>query len=177
MITLSIWTTFHTSLGICGLAWNHAGITAFCLPEASEKQMRMRLKKITGNIEASTALPLWIKRLIQKVKVHIEGHSQDFSDTPLCLSGISEFALSVYRLAQKIPSGKAITYSELARAIGKPKSARAVGNALGKNPIPLIIPCHRIIASSGKLGGFSAHGGLRMKKALLACEGVYLQNL
>lgn len=172
----SEWTTFPTSFGICGVAWTHAGITAFCLPEASKRQMQMQLKKITGNSKSSTALPSWIKQLIQKVKAHINSNLQDFSDIPANLKGCTDFQLSVYYTAQKIPAGKVTTYKELAKAIGKPKAARAVGNALGKNPIPLIIPCHRIIASSGKLGGFLAYGGLRMKKALLASEGVYLPN-
>ncbi len=172
----SEWITFSTSLGICAIAWNRAGIVSFCLPEASENYMQMRLKKITGSNSASKSLPLWVKKLIRKVKAHINSNLQDFLDIPLNLKGCTDFQLSVYYIAQKIPAGKVITYGELAEAIGRPKAARAVGNALGKNPIPLIIPCHRIIASSGKLGGFSTYGGLRMKKALLASEGVYLPN-
>jgi len=171
------WTAFLTSFGICGVAWTHAGIIALCLPEASEKQMEMRLKKITSNSKSSTALPSWIKELIRKVKAHMDGRSQNFSDMPLDLNRISDFQHLVYLAAQKIPSGKIVTYSDLAKDIGKPKAARAVGNALAQNPILLIIPCHRIIASSGKLGGFSAYGGLRTKKALLTCEGVYLPDL
>jgi methylated-DNA-[protein]-cysteine S-methyltransferase len=166
------WTTFPTSFGICGVAWTHEGIIAFCLPEASEKQMRTRLKNITCNSESLEALPSWIKQLIRKVKAHMAGDSQNFSDMPLNLNGTSEFQRSVYLAAQKIPSGNVITYADLAKAIGKPKAARAIGNALAKNPIPLIIPCHRIIASSGKLGGFSAPGGFKTKSALLHCEGV-----
>ncbi len=106
------------------------------------------------------------------MKAHMKGHAQDFSDAPLHFSGISAFMLSVYQAAQKIPPGTVVTYGELAAAVGKPKAARAVGSALAKNPIPLIVPCHRVIASAGKLGGFSAPGGLATKVRLLECEGL-----
>lgn len=164
------WITFQTSMGICGISWNAYGIASFHLPEASGVQIEKLLKKISGNVHASSSLPLWIKEIIRKVKAHLRGNPQDFSDAPLHLNGVAEFRRSVYKAAQKIPSGKVMTYAELAKTIGRPRAARAVGTALAKNPIPLIIPCHRIISSSGKLGGFSASGGLGMKAAILACE-------
>jgi len=168
------WTTFQTSMGICGISWNVHGITSFQLPEASGIQIENRLKNVAGNAKASTALPFWIKNLIRKIKTHMKGNSQDFSDVPLVFNGFTKFQSSVYMAAQRIPCGKVMTYSELAEAIGKPKAVRAVGNALAKNPIPLIIPCHRIVSSLGKLGGFSASGGVMTKAALLAIEGVHL---
>lgn len=168
------WTTFSTSLGVCGVSWKAQGITSFSLPEASGKSIEKRLKEITGNAKASSTLPRWIKDLTQKVKAHMKGHSQDFSSVPLHVDGISEFMRSVYQAAKKIPPGEVVTYGELAVRMGKSDAARAVGSALGKNPIPLIVPCHRVITSSGELGGFSAPGGLKTKAALLELEGVSL---
>lgn len=171
------WTTFQTSIGICGISWNAYGITSFKLPESSGMQIEHSLRKTNSNTNASKVLPFWIREIIIKIKDHLRGKSQDFSDAPLHFNMLSEFQHSVYKAAQKIPSGKVMTYAELAKAIGRPRAVRAVGNALSKNPIPLIIPCHRIIAASGRLGGFSQSGGLGMKAELLACEGVCLPQL
>lgn len=168
------WTTFSTSLGVCGVSWTAGGIDSFSLPEASGASIERRLKKITGNTRASSTPPPLVRELIRKVKAHLKGHAQDFSAIPLNFPGISGFMLSVYRAAQKIPAGTVATYGELAAVVGKPNAARAVGSALGKNPIPLIVPCHRVIASSGRLGGFSAPGVLVTKVALLEREGVHL---
>jgi O-6-methylguanine DNA methyltransferase len=170
------WTTFSTSLGVCGVSWNAQGITSFSLPEASGKSIEKRLKEVTGIAKASSAPPRWVKELIQKVKEHMKGRSQDFSSTPLHFEDVSEFMRSVYQAAQKVPSGGVVTYGELAALIGKPDAVRAVGTALAKNPIPLIVPCHRVIATSRKLGGFSAPGGLKTKAALLELEGVSLEK-
>ncbi len=136
--------------------------------------MAQRLRQITGKTHAATKLPVWIKTLVQTVRAHLKGDAQDFSAVPLALSG-SDFLQSVYRAAQKIPAGSVLTYGELAMLLGKPGASRAVGTALGKNPIPLLVPCHRIVASGRKPGGFSAPGGLAAKLALLDCEGVSLQ--
>jgi O-6-methylguanine DNA methyltransferase len=170
------WTTFSTPLGICGMSWNTQGVTSFFLPEASGKSIEKRLKEIAGNAKPLSVPPRWIKELIQKVKTHMKGRSQDFSTVPLYFDGITEFMRSVYQSSQKIPAGKVVTYGELAARIGRPDAIRAVGSALAKNPIPLIVPCHRVIASSGKLGGFSAPGGLKTKAALLELEGVSLEK-
>jgi O-6-methylguanine DNA methyltransferase len=168
------WTAFSTSLGVCGVSWTNSGINAFLLPEPSGTAIEKRLKEITGSVRATPSPPTWVKELIQKVKAHMKGQAQDFSEVPLSFSGITEFMLSVYRGAQKVPAGTVATYGELAALVGRPNAARAVGSALGKNPIPLIVPCHRVIASSGELGGFSAPGGLATKIALLEREGVFL---
>ncbi len=168
------WTTFSASLGVCGVGWTARGIEWFLLPEASRISVETRLKKVTGITKASASPPLWVRELIRKVRAHMKGHTQDFSAIPLDLSRISGFMLSVFQAALKIPSGTVTTYGELANLVGKPNAARAVGRALGKNPIPLLVPCHRVIASSGNLGGFSGPGGLATKVALLECEGVHL---
>jgi len=168
------WTTFSTGPGICGISWNDEGVTSFHLPEASGRLIEKRLKKITGNPEPADVQPGWIKKVLRKVKAHMKGDVQDFSDVPLCMNENSEFQLAVFREARKIPPGTVVTYGELAALVGKPGAARAVGTALGKNPALLFVPCHRVIRTSGNLGGFSAPGGLKTKAALLECEGVCL---
>jgi O-6-methylguanine DNA methyltransferase len=170
------WITFSTALGICGMSWSPEGIDFFSLPETSATSIEERLRTSTGIAKASSSPPRWVREVIRKVKSHMKGQAQDFSDAPLHFSGISAFMHSVYQTAQEIPPGTVVTYGELAERAGTPGAARAVGSALGKNPIPLIVPCHRVIASSGKLGGFSAPGGLATKVRLLECEGVYLSK-
>ncbi len=168
------WTTFSTSFGICGVSWDTHGITSFLLPEVPGKSVEAHLKKMTGSKKASLVPPSWIKELVRKVKAHLKGTAQDFSNLPLHFIEASDFMLSVYRAAQQIHSGNIVTYGELAARIGKPNATRAVGSALGKNPIPLIVPCHRVVASSGKLGGYSAPGGVETKAELLEIEGISL---
>jgi methylated-DNA-[protein]-cysteine S-methyltransferase len=168
------WAIFSTPLGICGVSWDTHGITSFLLPEVSGKSIESHLKNMTGSKRASAVMPSLIKELIRKVKAHLKGTAQDFSQVPLHFVEASDFMLSVYRAAQKIRSGNVVTYGQIAACIGNPKAARAVGSALGKNPIPLIVPCHRVVASSGNLGGYSAPGGVKTKAALLEIEGIRL---
>jgi DNA-3-methyladenine glycosylase II len=174
------WITFSTALGVCGCSWSERGLTSFALPEKSTTSVEKSLRSATGNLKVSatpaTALPVWIKSLIKRVQAHLAGKPQDFSAVPVYVETATDFMQSVYSAAQQIPAGTVLTYAELAAHIGKPGAVRAVGTALGKNPIPLIIPCHRIVASSGKLGGFSAPGGVGTKVTLLACEGVSLEK-
>jgi len=168
------WTTFPTAIGICGISWNEHGLTTFAFPEKSEARFINNLKQVSGQAKAATAPPSWIKKLIPKVKAHLKGEAQDFSKVPVDFDSSSELRRTVYLAIQKIPAGRVMTYGELAAHIGKPKASRAVGTALGKNPIPLIVPCHRVITSSGKLGGFSAPGGVAVKTSLLEREGISL---
>jgi methylated-DNA-[protein]-cysteine S-methyltransferase len=168
------WTTFPTVIGTCGLSWNEQGITCFSFPEKTEARLNAVLKKASGQAKASKTLPAWIKLVIAKIKLHLKGDTQDFSDVPVYFGERSELAMTVYTKIRTLPAGSVITYGELAKQLGKPGASRAVGTALGKNPVPLIVPCHRIIASSGKLGGFSAPGGVATKIDLLDREGVCL---
>lgn len=118
--------------------------------------------------------PAEIARVIKMVRLHLEGKPQDFRGVPLDLEGAGPFARKVYEAAQYIPAGETRTYGEIAKALNQPGAAQAVGQALGRNPIPLIIPCHRVLAAAGKPGGFSAPGGKTTKARLLALEGVTL---
>ncbi len=170
------YTLFDTGLGKCGIAWQESGqargglaVTAFQLPEAS---VELTAAGIAGGSAGKARLiPALIAALIQRVQLHLAGAAQDFGDVAVDLAGSGPFAQAVYAGARQIPPGRTLTYGELARAIGRPKAARAVGQALARNPIPLIIPCHRVLAAGNRPGGFSAPGGLATKAKMLASEG------
>jgi len=170
----SQWLSFTTEMGVCGIAWNEQGVTHFLLPDAEASQIVKQLKRYTGNNLCAAKPPAWIKALVKDVKSHLKGKMQDFSQVPICLSDSSEFVRAIYRETQRIPAGKVLTYGELAAQLGKPGAMRAVGAALGKNPVPLLVPCHRIVAAAGKMGGFSSPGGIQTKLQLLDSEGVCL---
>lgn len=169
--------TFETPLGWCGIAWADAdgpqkpyAVTHFYLPEAAPERMESRLARECGAGKAAR-LPPPIGTIVNRVTKHLRGEAQDFRDIPVNLEGAGEFLQRVCQAARQIPAGKTATYSEIAKAIGQPAAARAVGRALGMNPIPLIIPCHRVVGAGGKPGGFSAPGGRVTKAKLLALEG------
>ncbi|MEI7535248.1 MAG: methylated-DNA--[protein]-cysteine S-methyltransferase [Verrucomicrobiae bacterium] len=115
-----------------------------------------------------TKMPGWHKLTSSSLKSILAGRAPQ-QLPPLDLTG-TDFQKSVWRALQKISRGKTKSYGEIARTIGRPKAVRAVGGACGANPVPVLIPCHRVLAADGKIGGFS--GGLDWKRALLACEGV-----
>lgn len=156
--------TFSTPLGTCAIAWNDQGLTRFLLPDP-ERQ--------AGHTEAEP--PSWVAEIIDRVKRHLLGDVQDFSDVRFDFSRVPDFVRAVLRATLAIKPGHTVTYGEIASAIGQPMEAsRAVGSALGSNPWPLLIPCHRVIASTGKMTGFSGPGGVATKVKLLAIEGAQL---
>lgn len=173
---------FETALGWCGIAWREsstsqtsAGITLFQLPEATPAITEDKILRDGANHRA--APPPEISGVIDKICRHLNGEPQNFQDVELEMEAGSEFALKVYSLARTIPAGHTMTYGEIADALHRPGAARAVGQALGRNPIALLIPCHRVLAAGGKPGGFSAPGGLETKAKLLALEGVRLRSM
>jgi O-6-methylguanine DNA methyltransferase len=166
---------FETPIGICGFGWREAPDSAFAvshfqLPEASPQLTESRLARFCGAAERSepSAEALAVKN---KVVQHLSGELQDFRTVPVELDGVGQFVRKVCSAIREIPAGQTVTYAELATSLGEPDAARAVGRALGRNPIPLIIPCHRVQAAGGKPGGFSAPGGRVTKAKLLAIEG------
>ncbi len=168
---------FDTPLGSCGIAWSensNAGtpyaVTSFQLPEATPDLTESRIAGSSGGIK-SNEIPLPVLKIIKRVRKHLKGVIQDFRDVPIDLGGSAPFVQKVCEAVRKIPAGQTVTYADLARTLGRASLARAVGGALGRNPIPLIIPCHRVLAAGGKPGGFSAHGGRVTKAKLLAMEG------
>ena len=111
------------------------------------------------------------KTLQEQITAYFEGAYVDFSQgVPIVLNGFSLFGSSVLCACRRIRFGQVVTYSALAQKIGRPAAVRAVGGALAKNPLPLIVPCHRVICANGKIGGFSAAGGITRKKRLLELE-------
>ena len=171
---------FETALGPCGISWHEGqnscigpAIIGFQLPEAT---VHLTESKIARNSRAcrSSAPPPQIAEVIEKIQKHLQGEVQDFRAVTVDLSGTDPFARQVYEVIREIPAGETQTYGEVARAVGQPAEAQAVGNALARNPVPLIIPCHRILAAGGKPGGFSAYGGGATKAKLLAIEGTTL---
>ena len=156
--------TFRTPLGTCAIAWSDAGLTRFLLPDPDR-----------GSSDTETDPPSWVREIIERVKRHLEGESQDFSDVQYDFGRVPEFNRAVLKATLGIKSGHTATYGEIATAIGQPPAAsRAVGAALGANPWPLLIPCHRVVAAGGKMNGFSAPGGVATKVKLLALEGAQL---
>jgi len=168
---------FATPLGWCGIAWRESpdpeypyAVTAFQLPEATAEMTKARIAQ-KSDATPSSALPPEIERIIHKVCLHLQGGVQDFRNVPVDLQGAGLFVQKVCEAARAIPAGKTVTYGALAEAMGMPAKTQAVGQALGRNPIPLIIPCHRVVAAHGRPGGFSAYGGRVTKAKLLALEG------
>ena len=156
--------TFTTKLGICAIAWNEAGLTRFLLPDPERRRS-----------DTESDAPPWVQEVIERVQRHLAGEAQDFSDVRYDFEKMAPFEAAVLRAALGVKSGHTATYGDLALAIGQTlEASRAVGTALGKNPWPLLIPCHRIVSASGKLTGFSGPGGVATKAKLLAIEGAQL---
>ena len=164
---------FDTAIGAVGIAWSGQGLTQLLLPEATRAATEKRLR---GRSTAAKAInpPPHIAQAVAAVQDYLGGKSIDFSPLALDLAGVGEFHCRIYDAARCIGWGETTTYGELARQVGVPGAARAVGQAMGRNPIPIIIPCHRVLAAGDKIGGFSAFGGAVTKTRLLDLEGVHL---
>jgi methylated-DNA-[protein]-cysteine S-methyltransferase len=165
---------FETAGGFCGIAWNEAGITRFQLPTSkSEGTERLLLRRIPG-AERAEPTP-HVAETIAAVKRYFEGETVDFSDVKLDLGEQDDFFKQIYAAARRIGWGHTTTYGSLAKELGAgPEAARDVGQAMARNPVALIIPCHRVLAAGNKIGGFSAPGGSNSKQRMLELEGVYV---
>ena len=160
---------FTTAIGTCALVWQSERIVAAQLPERDEDTARRRLgRRFPDSIEADP--PGFVRQAIEDVVALLAGGQRDLSHLPIDLSATPEFNRRVYAVALAIPPGETLTYGEVAARIGEPGAARAVGVALGQNPIPIIVPCHRVLAAGGKTGGFSADGGVETKLKILTIE-------
>jgi methylated-DNA-[protein]-cysteine S-methyltransferase len=166
-------TLFPTAIGTCGIAWGEHGIVGCQLPEASPEATQARLLKRCPDA-AEAEPPPEVQAAIDGVVALLAGGNPDLSGIPLELEGVPAFHAAVYAVARTIPPGATLTYGEVARRLGDPRVARAVGQALGRNPFAPIVPCHRVLAAGGKTGGFSAHGSVATKLKLLAIEGVQI---
>ena len=163
---------FETASGFCGIAWNDAGITRFQLPAKSAKAAeRLMLRRAPG-VQPGVPTPM-VGEAVAAVRRYFQGNETDFSELELDLDGQDEFFKRVYAAARRIKWGQTTTYGDLAKELGAgPETARDVGQAMARNPIPLIIPCHRVLAAGGKIGGFSAPGGAAAKIRMLGLERV-----
>ncbi|WGJ15106.1 methylated-DNA--[protein]-cysteine S-methyltransferase [Methylocapsa sp. D3K7] len=168
-MTLSF-TLFDTAIGRCAIAWSGRCVVCLQLPEDNNAKTRARvLQRYSAAREAVP--PRQIARALDTVAALLRGTPSDLSSIPLDMEGLPPFHRRVYEAARAIPFGAAVTYGELARRSGVPGAARAVGQALARNPFAIIVPCHRVLAAGGKTGGFSASGGAATKLRLLAIEG------
>lgn len=168
---------FDTAIGRCGIAWSAAGVCAVAFPEESDEKTRVRLlRKAQGAVETASP-PEPIERLIADIRALLEDGKCDLSYADLDLSSISEFERSVYGLTLDIKPGETKTYGDLAKALGDVSLSQRVGQALGKNPIPIIVPCHRVVGAGGAMTGFSAPGGTESKRRLLKIEGALAPEL
>ncbi|NLK41399.1 MAG: methylated-DNA--[protein]-cysteine S-methyltransferase [Planctomycetes bacterium] len=156
---------FQTGWGWVGYASSDRGLCQMCLPLADWQAVRLHLQADVVPILENTTIEY--QNLICS---YFEGQRVDFSCVPVDVSGFTPFQRQVLGILQTIKYGQIITYSELAAAADRPQAIRAVGQVVAKNPLPLIIPCHRVLRKDGSLGGFSAPGGLKMKEKLLNLE-------
>ena len=163
---------FETASGFCGLAWTALGVTRFQLPtQSAEATERLTRRRAPGAEPGAPTAE--IAEAVAAVKRYFAGEETDFSHVALDLGGQDAFFRQIYAAARQVGWGRTTTYGALARQVGAgPEAARDVGQAMAKNPVALIIPCHRVLAAGGKIGGFSAPGGSAAKTRMLALEGV-----
>ena len=160
---------FDTPIGRCGIAWGSSGLKLLQLPEGRDSATRARLLLRCPDAREAVPPPL-VQRAIDAILALLRGEASDLSSIELDMDHVPPFHERVYEEARKIPAGTTLSYGELAARIGAEGSARAVGQALGRNPFAIIVPCHRVLAASGKIGGFSANGGITTKLRLLTLE-------
>jgi methylated-DNA-[protein]-cysteine S-methyltransferase len=161
---------FESPIGACGIAWSARGIAGLQLPEPSPEATRARLRRRWPEAVESVPPP-GVGRAVERVLGLLRGEATDLADIPLDLEAAPEFHRKVYEVARTIPPGRTMTYGEIARRLGVPHEAREVGQALGRNPVAIIVPCHRVLGADGRMGGFSANGGVSTKRRMLEIEG------
>jgi len=161
---------FETAIGRCALLWRGGLVVGAALPEQDEEALRARLASRFPEAQEAEPPPFVADAIILVVRL-LAGEDVDLGTIPVSLDGGSDLELKVWEASRRIPRGEVRTYGELAREIGAPGAAQAVGAALGRNPVPIIVPCHRILASGGRSGGFSAPGGVETKFRILEIEG------
>jgi methylated-DNA-[protein]-cysteine S-methyltransferase len=163
---------FDTAVGACGISWNARGITHLQIAD-KDRAATERLIRARSGAEAATP-PQHVADVIERVRRYLEGERIDFSDVAVDIENVGDFRRRLYEALRTISWGKTTTYGGLGKMIGgQAADAREIGQAMGKNPVPIIIPCHRVLAAGNKIGGFSAPGGISTKEKLLALEGVF----
>jgi methylated-DNA-[protein]-cysteine S-methyltransferase len=174
-MTASGFALFDTAIGRCGIAWGERGIAGVQLPEAGEPETRARmLHRFPAAGEAIP--PPEVQRAVDGIVGLLRGEASDLSEVTLDMEHVPAFHRRVYEVARAIPPGKTLSYGAVAVRLGASGAARAVGQALGRNPFPIVVPCHLVLAAGGKIGGFSAEGGITTKRRMLAIEGARLNG-
>jgi methylated-DNA-[protein]-cysteine S-methyltransferase len=173
MSTPVTFTLFDTPIGTCSLVWRgDAVVIGLRLPEASSAATRARIRRRWPKAEEQTPPPDAVQQIIDRVLALLGGvNDVDLADVSLDFGDAPEFHRRAYEIARSIPPGQTMTYGEIAKRLGAPQEAREVGQAMGKNPIAIIMPCHRVLGADGKMGGFSANGGVATKRRMLEIEG------
>ena len=168
---------FDTAIGPCGVAWNARGLVGVQLPEANRGATERRLAARTASAGAAEPPPR-VASVVADIQRYLAGEPVDFSAVAVDLGSLDPFRRKLYETMRSLAWGETTTYGALARQLGSSdwEGAREVGEAMGRNPVPVVIPCHRVLAAGGKLGGFSAPGGAKTKAKLLALEGVHLDG-
>lgn len=163
-------TIFDTPVGPCGIAWNEHGVIGVQLPEEDAAATRARLaRRFPYCMEGSA--PDDVRAAIDRIRALLDGARDDLASIALDFSAVTPFEKMVYDVARTIRPGETRTYGDVAKTLGVPRAAREVGVALARNPFPIIVPCHRVVAANGKTGGFSGNGGVKTKLRLLGLEG------
>jgi len=161
-----IYRTFSTRMGACAVVGEGRQVVGLVICEPSEKSAEDAVRRRWPEAEPDRAA---FNPVVKQIRDYFRGRQVEFR-VKLALKDATDFQRAVYRAAMRIPYGLVRTYGWLAKRIGSPRAARAVGNALGRNPVPIIVPCHRVVRSDGSLGGFSARQGVALKRKLLALE-------
>jgi len=160
---------FATPLGSCAIAWNDVGLTGVWLPEANGEALHRKVARRCA--AASESEPAGaVADVVAAITRLLAGERVDLSGVAIDSSGIDDFDRRVYAVTRTIAAGQVLTYGEVAARVGADASARAVGQSLGRNAMPIVVPCHRVVATGGGLGGFSAPGGTATKRRMLAIE-------
>jgi methylated-DNA-[protein]-cysteine S-methyltransferase len=163
---------FPTALGHCGMAWGQRGLTGVYLPEPTEGALRARMARQFPDCSESTP-PAQVRQAMDDVVALLNGtppEPKNLTHLVLDMEGVPPFHQRVYEITRRIPPGETLTYGEVAKLLGEPGAARAVGQALGANPFAPVVPCHRVLAANSGSGGFSAPGGVDTKLRMLLTE-------
>ena len=163
---------FDTAIGPCGILWSRRGVAAVQLPARSERATRSLMLRRFAAARESVPPPS-VQRAIDDIAALLRGEPRELCDIALDSEGVPDFHRRVYAVARGIRPGATLSYGEIAERLGDRSLARDVAAALGQNPAPIIVPCHRVLAAGGKMGGFSAPGGVRTKLRLLSIEGAH----
>jgi methylated-DNA-[protein]-cysteine S-methyltransferase len=161
---------FETPIGPCGLVWSARGIAGLQLPERDMEATRARIGRRWPDAR-QVVPPAAIQSAIERIVALLHGEPADLGDIVLDLEAVPDFHRKVYEVARTVPPGETVTYGEIAKRLGVPHESREVGQALGRNPIAIIVPCHRVLGADGRMGGFSANGGVATKRRILEIEG------